>query len=109
MSRCFFAMLAGFLAVAAQAQTNLWQLAKDSAAFHRFSTIFTAQDVFNCLSTDAGIDTAIQWCKASGITHVFIEAHRDEYRAERGTLEHARDRFQAAGFLVSGCVTTTII
>jgi len=102
------AWLAGFLAGPAHAQNNLWQLAQDSASVHRFSTLFSAPDVLHCLSTDAGIDAAIAWCKASGITHVFIEAFRDDYQPERETLQHARDRFRAAGFLVSGCVTTTL-
>jgi len=103
------AWLAGFLAAPAHAQTNLWQLAKDSAAAHRFSTLFTAQDVLHCLSSEAGLDAAVEWCKASGITHVFLEEYRDGYQAERETLQRARDRFRAAGFLVSGCVTTTIV
>lgn len=103
------AWLAGFLAATTHAETNLWQLAQDSAGFHRFSTLFVAQDVQHCLSSDAGIDTAIAWCKASGITHVYLEEFRDNYQAERSTLEHARDRFRAAGFLVSGCVTTTML
>lgn len=103
------AWLAGLLALPAHAQTDLWQLAKDSASIHRFSTIFTAQDVLNCLSTDADIDAAVDWCKASGITHVFLEEYRDDYLAKRDTLQHARDRFRTAGFLVSGCVTTTIV
>jgi hypothetical protein len=102
------AWLAGFLAFPTHAQTNLWQLANDAASVHRFSTIFTAQDVLNFLSTETGIDAALDWCKASGITHVFLEAHRDGYLAPRDTLQHARDRFRAAGFLVSGCVTTTL-
>jgi hypothetical protein len=101
--------LAGFLAAPARAQTNLWQLAKDSASAHRFSVLFTAQDVAHCLSADAGIDAALDWCKSSGITHVFLEEFRDDYQAERATLQHARDRFRAAGFLVSGCVTTTLL
>jgi hypothetical protein len=101
------AWLAGFLAAPTHAQTNLWQLAQDSATVHRFSTLFSAQDVLHCLSTDAGIDAAVDWCKKSGITHVFLEEFRDDYQAERETLQHARDRFRAAGFLVSGCVTTT--
>ncbi len=99
--------MAGFLAISVNAQTNLWQLAKDCATFHRFSTLFTAQDVLHCLSTDADIDAAVNWCKASGITHVFIEVFRDSYRADRQSLLRARDRFRAAGIAVSGCVTTT--
>jgi hypothetical protein len=99
--------LAGFSALAADAPTNLWTLANDSASVHRFSTLFSAVDVLECLSTDAGRTEAIQWCKASGITHVFLEAFRDNFVADRNTLQKARDQFRAAGFLVSGCVTTT--
>ncbi len=110
MRRSFFiAWLAWVLTLPAHAQTNLWQLANQCASVHRFSTIFTAQDVLNCLSTDAGIEAAVDWCKASGITHVFLEEYRDGYLADRATLQRARDRFRAAGFLVSGSVTTTII
>jgi hypothetical protein len=109
MRKCLMiAWLAGSLAASAHAETNLWQLAQDSASVHRFSTLFSAPDVVHCLSTDAGIDTAIAWCKASGITHVYLEAFRDNIQPERATLQHARDRFQSAGFVVSGCVTTTL-
>jgi hypothetical protein len=101
------ALLAGFLAAPIHAQSDLWQLATNSVAVHRFSTLFTAQDVHNHLSSEAGIEAAIQWCKSTGITHVYLEEFRDGYLAERPTLERARDRFRAAGFLVSGCVTTT--
>ncbi len=93
----------------ARGQSNLWALAKEFSSAHRYSTLFTAQDTQHCLATDAGIDTAIDWCKKSGITHVFIEEFRDGYIAERATLTHARDRFREAGFDVSGCVTTTMI
>ncbi len=107
--RLMIAWLAGFLAAPIHAQTNLWQLAQDSAAVHRFATLFSAQDVLHCLSTQAGLDAAVEWCKSSGITHVFLEEFRDDYQAERDTLQRARDRFRAAGFLVSGCVTTTML
>jgi hypothetical protein len=108
MRQCFIlALLAGFLAAPTQAQTNLWQLAKDSAAVHRFSTLFTAQDVRDSLSSDAASDEAIRWCKASGVTKVYLEEFRDGYQADRATLVRARDHFLAQGFLVSGCVTTT--
>ena len=103
------AWLAGFLAASTHAQSNLWSLAQDSASVHRFSVLFTAQDVGHCLSTEAGMDMAVEWCKSSGITHVFLEEFRDGYLARREILQRARDRFRAAGFLVSGCVTTTII
>ncbi len=41
------------------------------------------------------------------MTKVYIEAFRDGYQARREALYHAKRRFQAAGFEVSGCVTTT--
>ena len=86
---------------------NLWQLARSRASAHRFSTLFTAHDVKNHLSSDAGIDRAIDWCKRTGVTKVFIEAFRDGYQADRTALQHAKERFLTAGFDVSGCVTTT--
>jgi len=108
MRKCFIlALLAGFLAAPTHAQTNLWQLARDSAAVHRFSTLFTAQDVRDSLSSDAASDEAIRWCQASGVTKVYLEEFRDGYQADRAMLVRARDHFLAQGFLVSGCVTTT--
>ncbi len=101
------ALLAGFLAAPTHAQTNLWQLAKDSASVHRISTLFTAQDVRDSLSSDAASDEAIRWCKAAGVTKVYLEEFRNGYQADRATLVRARDHFLAQGFLVSGCVTTT--
>jgi hypothetical protein len=69
--------------------------------------LFTTQDVRHYLSTDDGIAAAIQWCKDTGVTKVYVEAFRDGYQAERATLEQAKAKFRAAGFEVSGCVTTT--
>jgi hypothetical protein len=89
-----------------QAQ-SLWDLAQQNREVLRVSTLMSAQDVRDRLSTDRGIDEAIDWCQKTGVTHAFIEAFRDGYTAERKALEHARDRFRAAGFEVSGCVTTT--
>lgn len=85
----------------------LWNLARASAATHRFSTLFTAHDVKNHLSTDEGIEKAIDWCQRTAVTHVYIESFRDGYTAGRAPLEKARDRFRKEGFEVSGCVTTT--
>jgi len=98
------ACLSGFLATPSHAQTNLWQLAEDSASFHRFATLFTAQDVLHCLTTDAGSDAAVEWCKASGITHVFLEEFRDGYQAERDTLQRARDAQGGGGLLMAEAV-----
>jgi hypothetical protein len=86
---------------------SLWDLAKENREILKISTLFTAQNVRDHLSTDQGINSAIDWCKKTAITHVFIESYRDGYTAERKTLEHARDRFKTEGFEVSGCITTT--
>jgi hypothetical protein len=89
-----------------QAQ-SLWDLANQNKEALRIATLFSAQDVRDRLSTDKGIDDAIDWCKKTGVTHAFIESFRDGYTAEKPALEHARDRFRTAGFDVSGCVTPT--
>lgn len=85
----------------------LWDLANENKGLLKISTLFTAQNAREYLSSDEGINNAIDWCKKTGVTHVFIESYRDGYTAERKTLEHTRDRFAAEGFEVSGCVTTT--
>jgi len=73
------------------------------------STLFTAKDVGQLLADDNGIDLAIDWCKKTSVTKVYIECYRGGYWSERKILEHARDRFKAAGFETSGGVTTTRI
>jgi len=93
----------------AGASVDLWQLAKDKQDVHRFSTLVTAQQVRDLLSTDEGIDAAIEWCKRTAVTKVYVESFRSNYQADRKALAHARDRLRAAGFEVSGCVTTTIV
>jgi hypothetical protein len=84
-------------------------LANNKKGLLSISTLFTAQNVRTYLSTDEGIDNAILWCKKTGVTHVFIETYRGRYTAERKVLQHAKSRFEANGFEVSGCVTTTKI
>ena len=84
-----------------------WDLANQKKELLRISTLFTAQNVRDHLSTQEGMDKAIQWCKQTGVTHVFIETFRDNYTAQRGALDSAKSRFKAEGFEVSGCVTTT--
>ena len=88
---------------------TLWDLANENKDVLVISTIFPAQDVRRHLSSEEGIDTAISWCKDAGITRVFIEGFRGGYTAERKVLEHARDRFEAAGIIASGGITTTRI
>jgi hypothetical protein len=109
LNRLIYAMAAvSVLTIASGVRAqSLWELANQNKDALRIATLFTAQDVRGHLSTDQGIDDAMDWCKKTGVTHAFIESFRDGYTAERRALEHARDRFRAAGFDVSGCVTTT--
>ncbi len=88
---------------------NLFQLANDHLDTHRFSTLITAQQVRDYLGTEEGIDAAILWCRNTAVTKVYLETFRSGYRAPRELLERAQQRFLAAGFQVSGCVTTTIV
>jgi hypothetical protein len=92
---------------AASPATNLWELARARAATHRFSTLFTAHDVRNHLSKEEGLAAALDWCRRTGVTKVYVETFRDGYQAERAALLRVKERFRAAGFAVSGCVTTT--
>jgi len=99
----------------AQAQPNeakatpLWDLARSKQQIHRFSTLITAQQVRDLLSSDEGIAAAADWCRRTAVTKVYIEAFRDGYQAKRDALAHAKQRFLEAGFDVSGCVTTTAV
>src|SRR5271157_2854632 len=85
------------LAVKASAQSSkrdqvairLWDLAKTKAQAHRFSTLLTAQDVRDRLSSEDGINAAIDWCRKTGVTKVYMEAFRDGYQAKRESLQHA--------------------
>jgi hypothetical protein len=96
-----------FVAGANVRAQSLWDLAQRNKQVLKVSTLMTAQDVRDRLSSDQGIDDAIDWCKKTGVTHIFLEEFRDGYTAQRPAVEHARDRFRAAGLEVSGCVTTT--
>lgn len=86
---------------------DLWDLAQREKSVHRFSTLFTAQDVRDRLSKESGIDEAIAWCKQTAVSKVYVEEFRDGYRAERAIILRARDRFLKEGLEVSGCITTT--
>lgn len=86
---------------------DVWELAQSKKQVHRFSTLFAAQNVRDYLSTDEGINAAMDWCKKTAVTKVYLETFRDGYLANCDTLQHAKERFLSAGFEVSGCVTTT--
>jgi hypothetical protein len=85
----------------------LWGLAQAKREIHRFSTLVTAQQVRDHLSSDEKTDAAIAWCKDTAVTKVYIETFRDGYLAPRANLKRGCDRFRAAGIEISGCVTTT--
>jgi hypothetical protein len=89
------------------AAPDLWELGRDKRAVHRFSTLFTAQDVRDHLATEDGLKAAVSWCRQTGVTKVYVESFRDGYQAPRELLTRARDRFRAEGLDVAGCVTTT--
>ncbi len=108
-SRRLKGIVVGFVLLTAlrcQSQ-SLWDLANENKGLLKIATLFTAHNVRDHLGTEEGINKAIDWCKKTGVTHVFIETFRSRYTAERRTLERAKSRFEAEGFEVSGCVTTT--
>ena len=72
-----------------------------------WSTLFTAQDVRDHLSTGKGRAEALEFCRKMGISKVYVETFRDGYQAEEQTLIAARDFLRQSGLKVSGCVTTT--
>ena len=86
---------------------DLWKLASEKRDVLRFSTLLTAQDVRDLLADQKGIEAAIDWCKRTAVTHVYVESFRDGYTAEREALERAKKAFLDAGIDVSGCVTPT--
>ena len=88
---------------------SLWKLANQNKDLLRISTLFTAQNVRDHLSDEQGMNKAVDWCKKTGVTHVFIETFRSNYTAKREALQRAKSRFKEEGFDVSGCVTTTIV
>jgi hypothetical protein len=104
--KCAVAGLVLLATLRCQSQ-SLWDLANENKGLLKIATLFTAQNVRDHLGTEEGVSKAIDWCKKTGVTHVFIETFRSRYTAERRTLERAKSRFEAEGFEVSGCVTTT--
>ncbi len=105
------ATLAVVLMFGAPAATSqgLWKMAREKRFVHRFSALFTAQNVRDYLSSESSLAEAIAWCKSTGVTKVYLEAYRADYTADRKTLLHAKRSFRRAGIAVSGCVTTTQI
>lgn len=82
---------------------------EEAGAPTQWSTLFTAQDVRDRLSSTSGRAEALDFCRRLGLTKVYLEAFRDGYQADAATLETARDHFRQAGLEASGCVATTQI
>jgi hypothetical protein len=97
------------LSLGLQGADDHWLLARQYRPYHQFSTLFTAQDARDRLSSEAGLKQALQWCRESGVLKVYVESFRDGYQADRAVLETARRRFAEAGLEVSGCITPTAV
>jgi hypothetical protein len=95
-----------WISITTAAAQSLWDTAKKNKDVLTISTLFIAQDVREFLSTPAGLDKAVSWCKQTGVTRVFIESFRDGYYADRDAMIRAKERFMNEGFGVAGCVTT---
>ena len=97
------------LAAEPAGDADLWALAQRHADVLTFSTLFTAQDVRDRLSKPEQIAQVIRWCKATAVTHVYVESFRGGYTPDKETLLAAKRAFTEAGVGVSGCITTTDI
>ena len=72
-------LLSAFLAqttdaASSPAAADLWSLARQQSGVHRFSTLFTAQDVRGRLANESGLAAALDWCKHTAVTQVYILA-----------------------------------
>jgi hypothetical protein len=72
-----------------------------------WSTLYTAHQVRDRLSTPEGRAEAIEFMRRMGVTKVYLETFRDGYQADPNTLKASRDYFRQAGLKVAGCVATT--
>ena len=85
---------------------TLWDQAQENKDVLTVTTLFTAQNVRDFLTDAEGLYNAVNWCKQTGITKVYIESFRGGYYADRSTLVSAKNLFMNEGLKVSGCVTT---
>lgn len=95
------------LTVVTSFSQSLWNTAMNNKDILTVTTLFTAQNVRDYLSKTDGLNNAVNWCKLTGITKVYIESYRSGLYASREMLENAKERFLKEGFEVSGCVTPT--
>jgi len=71
-----------------KAPVSLWDLAQSKQTVHRFSTLFTAQNVRDHLATEEGLAAAIAWCRQTAVTKV--------YNDERVTVNLPRWKYRTA-------------
>lgn len=88
-------------------KASLWEKGKAATRDHRFSTLFTAQDVRNLSRSPTALAQAIDWCKQTAITRVYVETFRDGYQADREALQQLTRTLRESGLEVAGCVTPT--
>lgn len=88
------------------AQTRWAEMKKEDKVL-KLAIWFTAQEVDKYLSTPAGLNDAVAWCKKYGATKVHLEAFGRGLYANKETLITARDRFRKEGIEVASGVTTT--
>jgi hypothetical protein len=82
-------------------------MVKNEKGVLTLSAWVTAQDVNEYLSSTAGLNDAVNWCKQYGVTKVYLEAFGRGLYADRNLLVNAKNRFLKEGFEVQGGVTTT--
>jgi len=90
------------LVVAAFLPLSLW-----SAPKHVFSMSCKVTACNRELSTPEGKRRCVDWCRANGITKLWLESYRHTERVETELLEAERDYFRSQGFAVAGMITPT--
>jgi hypothetical protein len=83
LSMTGFALLIILMNITFVYSQSLWDTAKKNKDVLTITTLFTAQNVRDYLSTTDNLNTAINWCKQIGITKVYIEAFRGGYYVDR--------------------------
>jgi len=93
----FFALLLSALAVAPTADRPK----------HVFSLSCKVTACNRELSTDEGKRRCVDWCRANGITKLWLESYRHTERVASELLASERDYFRAQGFETCGMITPT--
>ena len=74
---------------------------------HRFSTWIYVHNIRDLLSTPEGLAQALDWCRKTAITRVYLESFRDGYQVEAPLLKRVKTEFERNGFEVNGAITPT--